>query len=183
MKENEKGCVYFFKHKGIRPIKIGYSSNPTPIDRFEQFKTYAPFGAEIIGFIETNEAKSLETSLHLKYKEKRLNGEWFNISIDDVKMEIKIHSYSEYKDMVEYWENKAKLNTLSLYKKNEIKSLEAIKCLSKNVLYFSSDIIEEYNINSSKQLMSDLKKHCELQGFKIIQGKCNETKKRWFKIN
>ena len=49
--ENKKGCVYFFRHIGLTPVKIGFSTHESPIGRFEQFKTYAPYGSEIIGFI------------------------------------------------------------------------------------------------------------------------------------
>ena len=42
MTEN-KGCVYFFRHIGLSPIKIGYSTHESPLDRFNQFKTYAEF--------------------------------------------------------------------------------------------------------------------------------------------
>ena len=52
-----KGCVYFFKHKGVSPIKIGYTNNVSPINRFENFKTYSPYGSEIGGFIETDKPK------------------------------------------------------------------------------------------------------------------------------
>lgn len=77
-----KGCVYFFKHKGIPYIKIGFSNNESPINRFEQFKTYAPTGAEIVGFINTYNPCQLEAELHNKFSEKRLNGEWFDISVE-----------------------------------------------------------------------------------------------------
>lgn len=92
MSEEKRGCVYFFKHIGLDPIKIGYSSNESPIGRFDQFKTYAPFGAELLGFIITPYAKDLETKMHKKYKTKRLKGEWFDLSIKDVENEIKFHS-------------------------------------------------------------------------------------------
>ena len=91
MEEEKKGCVYFFKHTGLEPIKIGYSTNESPLDRFYQFKTYAPYGAEIIGFIRATKAKELETKLHYKYSNKRLEGEWFDITIEEVKKEIKLH--------------------------------------------------------------------------------------------
>lgn len=95
MIESKKGCVYFFRHVGLEPIKIGYSSHESPIKRFNQFKTYAPFGAEIIGFIQTNEAKEIESKLHLKYSSKRLDGEWFLISEEDCKNEIDFYTSKE----------------------------------------------------------------------------------------
>jgi len=97
MIKEEKGCVYFFKHKGLTPIKIGYSSHESPISRFDQFKTYAPYGAEIVGFIKTYNPSNLETELHNKYSSKRLKGEWFDISVLLVKKEIDYHTLKEDK--------------------------------------------------------------------------------------
>ena len=90
-----KGCVYFFRHIGLTPIKIGYSENESPIGRFTQFKTYAPYGSEIIGFIQTDEAKIIEKKLHLKYSQKRLSGEWFEITEDEVNAEVDFYSNIE----------------------------------------------------------------------------------------
>jgi hypothetical protein len=90
--KTSKGCVYFFKHVGLNPVKIGYSENESPINRFEQFKTYAPFGAELIGFIRTVDSKKLETELHQKYSRDRIKGEWFEISLDEVKKCISFYS-------------------------------------------------------------------------------------------
>ena len=97
--ENEKGCVYFFKHVGLSPIKIGYSKNESPIKRFEQFKTYAPFGAELVGFIMSSSPKDLETQLHDKYSRDRIKGEWFEINEEEA---IKcINFYSNLEDIEE----------------------------------------------------------------------------------
>jgi len=92
MQKTEKGCVYFFKHIGLSPIKIGYSDNQSPINRFEQFKTYAPFGAELIGFIKTYNAKSLESELHRKYNRDRIKGEWFEITKNEAEKCISFYS-------------------------------------------------------------------------------------------
>lgn len=97
--ENKKGCVYFFRHVGLSPIKIGYSENESPYKRFEQFKTYAPFGAELIGFIRTTRAKELETELHNKYSRDRIKGEWFEITKDE--SEKCITFYSNLEDIEE----------------------------------------------------------------------------------
>lgn len=93
--EKEKGCVYFFRHIGLTPVKIGFSTNESPLNRFNQFKTYAPYGSEILGFIQTNEAKEIETKLHLKYNQKRLTGEWFEITEKEVNLEIDFYSNIE----------------------------------------------------------------------------------------
>ena len=82
--EKKDGCVYFFKHKKLKPIKIGYSAKNNPYDRFEQLKTYAPFGAEIITFVKCSMAMEAERFLHEEFKDKRLQGEWFNITKKDI---------------------------------------------------------------------------------------------------
>ena len=99
METNEKGCVYFFRHIGLTPVKIGYSSHESPLGRFEQFKTYAPYGSEIIGFIQTADAKELETRLHQKFANKRINGEWFEITEYEAIYEIDF--YSKIEDVAE----------------------------------------------------------------------------------
>ena len=88
MWKKESGCVYFIKHKGLDPIKIGYSTIDNPKKRFEKFLTFAPFGGELVGFVKSSMALEMERDLHEKYKIKRLKGEWFSISIEDVKKEI-----------------------------------------------------------------------------------------------
>lgn len=90
-----KCCVYFFRHVGLSPIKIGYSKNESPYRRFEQFKTYAPFGAELIGFIRTIRSKELEVELHQKYSRDRIKGEWFEITKEEVEKCIKFYSSLE----------------------------------------------------------------------------------------
>lgn len=89
------GCVYFFRHIGITPVKIGYSSNKSPKNRFESFRTYAPYGAEILGFIITDNPVGLEKSLHSRFKDKRLSGEWFEINDEEVSMAISYYSNIE----------------------------------------------------------------------------------------
>jgi hypothetical protein len=93
--EITKGCVYFFRHIGLTPVKIGYSESESPINRFNQFKTYAPYGSEIIGFIQTYDARSLESKLHKKYASLRLDGEWFELTDEQVQSEIDFHSSIE----------------------------------------------------------------------------------------
>jgi len=140
MEELEKGCVYFFRHIGLSPIKIGYSTQESPINRFNQFKTYAPYGSEILGFIITDEAKKIETKLHLKYSQKRLMGEWFEISekevIDEINFYSNIEDIKERNNFQIEWakkinEKKEKSELILLKSKEDIKT-EFIKEYKKN---------------------------------------------------
>jgi len=116
MAQKTKGCVYFFRHVGLTPVKIGYSNENSPLKRFEQFKIYAPYGCEILGFIESHEAQELEVILHNKFSSKRLKGEWFEISIEEIEAQINLYSYAddlESKRMFELAWAKSKSTTIN----------------------------------------------------------------------
>ena len=146
MKQEEKGCVYFFRHIGLTPVKIGYSTSESPINRFNQFKTYAPYGSEILGFIQTVEAKELESKFHIKYASKRINGEWFEISEEEVKKEVDFYSNIEdIRDRNEFqiaWANNL------LQRKNKLKGIVYVEKTNKEkfIEIYKSD----KKINKSK---------------------------------
>ena len=161
--EKQKGCVYFFKHIGLNPVKIGYSTNESPVIRFDAFKTYAPYGAELIGFIRTLEAKELETLLHEKFSSNRINGEWFEITIDQVNSIIEF--YSNIEDIKE---------------KNEFQIAWAKKCdiksdLNGEELFFSLYSLEKNEIFIKQEILqkSDLWKMFTKEQLKNIMEKYN----------
>lgn len=87
------GCVYLVKHKNVGPVKIGYSSAPTPTKRLGTMGTYSPYGIEIIGWFSHPKAAAIEKQLHEKYAPFRLHGEWFNITTEQAKAIV--HSYDD----------------------------------------------------------------------------------------
>lgn len=92
-----KGCVYFFRHIAMYPVKIGCTDSNSPLDRFLQFKTYAPFGAEILGVIISNEPFKLEKKIHKLLNNSRMEGEWFDIS--EKKVNELIAKFSKQEDI------------------------------------------------------------------------------------
>lgn len=184
MENLEKGCVYFFRHIGLTPIKIGYSENESPIKRFEQFKTYAPFGAELIGFIRTTRAKQLETALHQKYSRDRIKGEWFEITKEE--SEKCISFYSNLEDIEEMnsfqiaWANKLNINP-AIHEVNEIFSnvFSLINCdiYKEKVILNKTEIIRKLNIN--KEELNILIKTIKL---KYDNHSINGNKKKGFKL-
>lgn len=76
----EKERVYLFKQIGTNFVKIGMTKNSDVLARFQQFCTYSPQGAEIVGVIATDNALQLEKNLHNIYKDKRLSGEFFRLT-------------------------------------------------------------------------------------------------------
>lgn len=80
-----KNFIYFFKHKKVAGVKIGRTSGDSVNQRFLCFKTYSPFGAEILGFFECENCVLKEIELHKRFSMVRMHGEFFNISEDMVK--------------------------------------------------------------------------------------------------
>lgn len=82
--------VYFFRHNDSEYVKIGKTVNAVK-KRFDQFKVYAPLGAYIVGFINTEDCSELERELHAKYDNFRFEGEFFKLTDKEVHAEIKNH--------------------------------------------------------------------------------------------
>ena len=87
-------CVYFIRHKNTKPIKIGYTEKETPEDRIASMETGSPFGIELLGFIKSSNAKRLEIELHKEYSSRRVKGEWFNLTEEEVKSILREHDVS-----------------------------------------------------------------------------------------
>jgi len=179
----KKGCVYFFKHKGWNPIKIGYSSHESPSGRFEQFKTYAPFGCEIVGFIKTYEAKELETKLHKQFKSFRLKGEWFSITEEVVFDLIDLHSSNEQKEELY---NLQKIYAKQSDERNMINEElividEFFDCIDFNTKQYTSEILQQLKTKSSpKKIFNELKRYCESRSLLFFKGR--DSKGRYFII-
>lgn len=75
-----KGYVYIVESQGL--FKIGMTGNLA--DRLKAFKTSLPGGMRPIRTRLVDHAGNAETFLHEKFADKRLNGEWFNLSEKDI---------------------------------------------------------------------------------------------------
>lgn len=76
-----KGYVYLLQ-SATGAYKIGRTKNPK--DRMKTFSVKLPFEVEYICIIQTDDMYGLEQSLHDQFANKRLNGEWFNLTPEDV---------------------------------------------------------------------------------------------------
>jgi len=183
MKNENLGCVYFFRHLGLSPVKIGYSESESPTDRFCSFKTYAPYGAEMIGFVQLKNAKEIETQLHKKYSKERLNGEWFNITLEDVEKEIKF--YSDTYILLErsfFWEKFAinkKQNIEDESNKVDESFVIFIESLDlKKIIVNRKDFKNQYKIFSNKEITpqkfnKQVKHYCLSNGITFKERKFN----------
>ncbi|MDD5229117.1 MAG: GIY-YIG nuclease family protein [Methylococcales bacterium] len=75
-------------------VKIGKGADVEK--RLKQLQTGSPYKLKVMGWVETNDDRLLEKSLHNKYSIFRTHGEWFNLGVCDVLKEIKSHTTSGY---------------------------------------------------------------------------------------
>ena len=154
--------VYFYKHNGLSPIKIGITTNENPLQRFNEGKTYAPYGLEFLGFIETNDSRNLEKLLHSKYSDKRVCAEWFEITKENVKYEIEVHSRPDFLKEKEDFEisfAKTKIDKIIItnqYFKNEIPIMED------NIVFDYRNLYEKNIIKEKKDKIISIKQYIKL---------------------
>ncbi len=75
-----KGYVYLLHHDGL--YKIGRAKNLSK--RLMQISPRMPHEVTLIHFIEADDMIGMESRLHERYADKRMNGEWFALSAADV---------------------------------------------------------------------------------------------------
>lgn len=75
------GYVYLLQSP-TKAYKIGRTRNPD--NRLETFSVKLPFEVEYTCVIRCDDMYSLEKELHGRFADKRINGEWFNLSPEDV---------------------------------------------------------------------------------------------------
>lgn len=77
------GYVYLVRHGSGREFKIGRTSNP--VRREGEVSIELPKRLEPVHVIETDDPSGVESYWHRRFAGKRLNGEWFALSQQDVR--------------------------------------------------------------------------------------------------
>jgi len=81
-----------------KQYKIGYTRRDVE-DRVKEFRTGNSNNLEVISVFESKWGTKIESSLHRKYKTKKIDGEWFDLNQEEVnsfKLECKrIHDMFE----------------------------------------------------------------------------------------
>jgi mRNA-degrading endonuclease YafQ of YafQ-DinJ toxin-antitoxin module len=80
--KNNIGIVYLLKIKDKQQYKIGVSKQFKK--RYNKLNTLMPFELITVNKIKSNNIFKLEKSLHEKFKDKRIKGEWFKLEPKDV---------------------------------------------------------------------------------------------------
>ena len=74
------GHIYLLRHGN--EYKIGRSTDPTR--RYKEIRVQMPLDAEEVHVIETDDTVGIEAYWHNRFADKRLNGEWFRLTAQDV---------------------------------------------------------------------------------------------------
>lgn len=89
--------VYLIKaENGL--IKIGKTVDIR--QRFRTLYTMCPVKLELVAFLETELADELEIRLHSEFSDKRVKGEWFALSSEDVRAIVQQHGFDEQTESV-----------------------------------------------------------------------------------
>lgn len=80
-KDQAYGHVYLLKHGN--DYKIGKSYDVTR--RYKEIKVQMPQVTEEIHTIATDDPSGIEAYWHNRFRDKKLEGEWFQLSLSDVK--------------------------------------------------------------------------------------------------
>jgi hypothetical protein len=89
--------LYVTRHKSPRKKVVGYvyllrantgnykiGKTKDPSNRMRTFGIQLPFEVEYEHLIKSADMGRLEATLHKRFKDRRINGEWFDLSADDV---------------------------------------------------------------------------------------------------
>lgn len=82
LRSSRAGYVYLLNEINGEHWKIGKTKSPK--DRLRTFNVKLPFRVEFDTLIKTDDRHSLESELHSRFASKRINGEWFALSQDDL---------------------------------------------------------------------------------------------------
>lgn len=81
-RQPRSGYVYLLHGTGTDWYKIGQSINPSV--RLKQLGTRAPFPIETVGVYGASDMDAEELYWHERFRSKRVEGEWFVLTKDDV---------------------------------------------------------------------------------------------------
>jgi len=81
-KREEEGHIYVVQIENFNYYKIGWSLHL--FERLSKAQTFLPFEIKPIFGVKVKNVRKKEAQLHKLFKEKRIRGEWFQLSFEDL---------------------------------------------------------------------------------------------------
>lgn len=107
MKEEiNKESVYLLRYVGRKEVKIGMSRSLDPRKRISDYNMYSIHGVEVLGVVQCLDSLDIERKIHKEFNHKRIKGEWFDLTKEDVEYIINKYSSLEYKEAYKDFLNK-----------------------------------------------------------------------------
>lgn len=102
MKEQvNKESVYLLRYVGRKEVKIGMSRSLDPRSRIADYGMYSIHGVEVLGVVQCLDSLIMEQTIHKEFKHKKIRGEWFDLTDEDIEYIINKYSSYEYKKAYE----------------------------------------------------------------------------------
>lgn len=169
------GYVYFIKNNKSIDVKIGISNNIN--DRVKSYRTAFSGEVLLIGYIYCENYKKLEKDIHKLFDNKRISGEWFNLSLNEIKeLLIKyngtfINSEFTKKSFIdkEYFSN--------FNNKKYIMDFSVLK-IGERINY--RELYKYCDNTSITLLIKELKIYCSNNNLTLLKGNTNGS--RWIEI-
>lgn len=89
--KTKPGFVYLLKTAGQDSFKIGITCANNVGNRIAQIQTNSPHNIECLGYIEVDDARSVEKALHESFSCKNIKREWFALTVEEA-----VAAYSQY---------------------------------------------------------------------------------------
>ena len=126
-REMNNGFVYVIKgqYKGKELYKIGKANSLKA--RLRKFEVIIPFDIELITAFYIRNPLELESSLHKKFKHKRIAGEWFDLDLRDI---VEIEKIGLKKEAEDFMVNIELCSKKNINKDDYIEYLESLLALN-----------------------------------------------------
>lgn len=95
-----RGYVYFIRQLGKPAVKIGMTKR-YPTQRLKDLQGSTPDKLILAGVIESDIPRQLERSLHEKFSQYRLSGEWFALTDEQVQSCLQHHDVTDNPNWIE----------------------------------------------------------------------------------
>ena len=92
------GWIYVIKDLDNNEVKIGVTQKENPKNRLSQYTSHK-MNIELLFIDDIEDCFELENEIHISFKNQRINGDWFNLTNEDVLKIIYIINKHKYKKL------------------------------------------------------------------------------------